>query len=362
MKTIVEKPIEGNFVMPAEFSRHAATFMLWPERRDVWRNGARPAQFAVVEMVKKILEFEKVIVGATREQFMNARALLPDEVDVIEISYDDAWIRDTSPTFVTDGNIVRGVDWDFNAWGGVKEGSYFPWLQDDLLPQKVLTYLGMDRYKARLVVEGGAIHVDGEGTLIATKQCILNKNRNPNINQNKVEKIFHDYLGIKKVIWLERGLYMEENDGHIDNMCAFIRPGEVFLAWTDNMEDPQYQISMQAYEIIKKAKDAKGRKLKIRKLLLPQAQFLSSEEHLGIEASQYSLPRNTGDRLPASYINFYFINGGVVVPQFGCKEDELAIEQFRKAFKDRKIITQNVREFLLGGGGLHCMTMQIPQV
>lgn len=360
MKTLLEKPVDGNFFMPAEFSEHASTLMLWPERRDVWRNGARPAQFALVEMAEKISKFEKVIVGVNREQFMNARALLPEEIEVIEVSYDDAWIRDTGPCFITDGKIVRGVDWNFNAWGGVEEGSYFPWMQDDLLPQKILGYLGMDRYKGELTIEGGAIHVDGEGTLIATKQCILNENRNMNRNEREIEKIFSDYLGIEKVIWLEQGLYLEENDGHIDNMCAFIKPGEVFLAWTNDRNDPQYRISQKAYEKLANETDARGRNIKVRKLELPQPLYISREEHMGIETSQYALARNEGDRLPASYTNYYFVNGGVVIPQFGCKEDQYALEQFEKAFPERKIIPQYVREFLLGGGGLHCMSMQVP--
>lgn len=360
MRTLTTNPYEDGFYMPAEFSEHRATLILWPERRDVWRDGARPVQRVIKELASIIAKFEKVIVGVTRDEFLNARSMLPENVSVFEISYDDAWIRDTAPAFVTDGKELRGVDWEFNAWGGLNGGSYFPWMLDNIVPQKVLEWLHADRYKASITLEGGAIQVDGEGTLIAIKDCILNPNRNPNMNQTEMEQMLYNYLGIKKIIWLEKGLYLEENNGHVDNMCSFIRPGEVFLAWTDNVNDPQYEISHNAYEILSKSVDAKGRSIKVRKLKLPEPLFITGEEADGIELSEYALPRIKGDRLPASYLNFYFVNGGVIVPGFNCAEDEVALTQFKEVFTGRTVIQLNVREILLGGGGLHCMTMQIP--
>lgn len=360
MITLKTKPYEDGFYMPSEFSEHRATLILWPERRDVWRDGARPVQRVIKELATIIAQFEKVIVGVTREEFSNARSMLPENVSVFEISYDDAWIRDTAPAFITDGGKLRGVDWEFNAWGGLNGGSYFPWMLDNMIPQKVLEWFDADRYKAGITLEGGAIQVDGEGTLIAIKECILNSNRNPGMSQAEIEQVLHDYLGIKKIIWLEKGLYLEENNGHVDNMCTFIRPGEVFLAWTDNINDPQYEISQRAFEVLSKSMDAKGRLLKVRKLVLPDPLFITEEEARGIELSEYALPRLKGDRLPASYLNFYFVNGGVIVPKFNCAEDEMALVQFKKAFLDRTIIQIDAREILLGGGGIHCMTMQIP--
>lgn len=360
MRTLKTKPYEDGFYMPAEFSEHRATLIFWPERRDVWRNGARPVQRVIKQLATIISKFEKVIVGVTRDEFLNARSMLPEDVSVFEISYDDAWIRDTAPAFVTNGKELRGVDWEFNAWGGLNGGSYFPWMLDNIVPQKVLEWLHADRYKASITLEGGAIQVDGEGTLIAIKDCILNPNRNPNMDQTEVEQILSDYLGVKKFIWLEKGLYLEENNGHIDNMCSFIRPGEVFLTWTENINDPQYERSYQAYEILSKSVDAKGRSIKVNKLNLPKPLYITEKEADGIELSEYALPRLKGDRLPASYLNFYFVNGGVIVPRFNCEEDELALAQFKKVFTERVVVQLDAREILLGGGGLHCMTMQIP--
>lgn len=349
------------FRMPAEFEEHSATLLLWPERCDVWRGGAKPAQQAVADLAKEISAFEPVVVGVTAGQYMNARNMLPNDISVFEISYDDAWIRDTAPTLITDGIELRGVDWIFNAWGGIEEGSYFPWMLDDLVARKIIEWFGAKRYRMDIVLEGGAIHVDGEGTLIAIESCVLNKNRNPNKRKEEIEEKFHDFLGVTKVIWLKRGLYLEENNGHIDNMCAFVRPGEVVLAWCDDEEDPQYEISREAYEILSDSLDARGRKLTIHKLPMPKPLYMSDEESSGLDKSNYALERNAGDRLPASYVNFYFVNGGVIVPKFSCDMDEQVMRLYKRIFYDRRIIPVNVREFLLGGGGVHCMTTQIPQ-
>lgn len=362
MRTRTTKPTLDGFHMPAEFDEHFATLLMWPERRDIWRNGARPVQRIIVQLAETISQFEKVIVGVLPTQFMNAKSLLPDNLSVMEVTYDDIWCRDTGPSFITNGTELRGVDWVFNSWGGIDEGSYYPWELDDLLPQKILEWFSADRYKCDMVLEGGAIHVDGEGTLIAIKSCILNKNRNPNKNISDVEEILKDHLGVSKIIWLENGLYLEENNGHIDNICSFIRPGEVLLAWTEDPNDPQYAVSHSAYKILSETPDAQGRNLRIHKLLMPPPQFMTQDESDGVEFSQYAIPRLGGDRLPASYMNFYFINGGAIVPKFGCREDDLAMDVFRSVMPERKIIPIPAREFLLGGGGIHCVTAQIPAI
>ena len=362
MRTITTLPFIDGFRLPAEFEEHACSILLWPERRDIWRNGARPVQLAITKLITEISKFEKVIVGVTSSQFMNAKNLLPENVQLMEVSYDDIWIRDTGPTFIKNRDSIRGVDWTFNAWGGVSGGSYFPWNLDELLAQKVLEWFSTDRYKSTLVVEGGAFNVDGEGTLIAIKDCILNTNRNPKLTLEKVEKVFSDYLGIKKFIWLNEGLYLEENNGHIDNMCSFLKPGEVVLAWTDNKEDPQYEISRDAFDILSNATDLMGRQLIVHKVKIPKALYISEDESLGIEHSQFAIPRLKGDLLPASYINFYFVNGGIILPKFGCEEDDITLQQFKKYFPSRNIVQIDSREFLIGGGGIHCLTQQVPKL
>ena len=178
---------------------------------------------------------------------------------------------------------MRGVDWVFNAWGGLSGGLYFPWDQDDLVARKVLEIEGCDRYRAPFVLEGGAIHVDGEGTLITTEECLLNPNRNPHLDKGQLEILLHEYLGVTSVIWLGKGVVDDETDGHVDNLCCFARPGEVVLTWTDDKRDPQYRVSHDAYERLMEARDAQGRRLKVHKLQQPGPLYRTREECADID-------------------------------------------------------------------------------
>ena len=266
-QTLTATPAADGFWMPAEFEPHAGCWMLWPERPDNWREAARPAQHAFAAVAAAIAEFEPVTVGVSSSEFQVARALLDPRVRVLEISHDDCWMRDVGPTFVVDRRgAVRGVDWHFNAWGGLQGGLYFPWDQDDLVARKVLEIEGRDRYRAPVVNEGGAIHVDGEGTALVTEECLLNINRNPLLSRERVEDYLRDYLNVTRIIWLGKGVFNDETDGHIDNLACFVRPGEVCLTWTDNKRDPQYAISLDAWERLQDERDAQGRRLKVTKL------------------------------------------------------------------------------------------------
>ena len=199
-------PRADGYHMPGEFEPHAGTWMLWPQRPDNWRLGGKPAQHVFVAVATAIAGFEPVTMGVDHDQFENARALLPSQVRVVEISSNDAWMRDIGPTFVVDaGGDVRAVDWRFNAWGGFYDGLYFPWDKDDVVPQKVCEIEGIDRYRAPFVLEGGSIHVDGEGTVITTEECLLSPGRNPDMGREEIEQGLHDYLGVERVVWLGRG-------------------------------------------------------------------------------------------------------------------------------------------------------------
>jgi agmatine deiminase len=335
--------------------------MLWPERPDNWRNGARPAQKAFTDVAIAISQFEPVTMCVSARQFRNARQMLPPEIRLVEISSNDSWMRDCGPTFVVNaqGNI-RGVDRVFNAWGGLEGGLYFPWDQDDLVARKVLDMERVDRYQAPFVLEGGSIHVDGEGTLLTTEECLLNPNRNPGMSRADLEEALHQYTGAEKILWLDKGIYLDETSGHVDNMACFLRPGVVAVAWTDNPDDPQYPISRDAYLKLSQLTDARGRELEVVKVPLPDPIFISKEEAAGVDSVDGTYPRKEGDRLAASYINFYFCNGGVVMPLFHDRHDELALSILRKALPDRKIVGVYAREILLGGGNIHCITQQQP--
>jgi agmatine deiminase len=348
--------------MPAEFAPHASCWMLWPERADNWRAGAKPAQAAFVAVAAAISEGEPVTVGVSARQFQNARARLPPRVRVVELSSNDAWARDTGPTFLIDAKgRRRGVDWMFNAWGGLNEGLYVPWDRDDEVAGKILEIEGVDRYRAPFVLEGGAIHVDGQGTCLTTEECLLNPNRNPALSRADIEDRLRRYLGVSTVIWLGKGVYRDETDGHIDELACFTSPGHVALTWTLDRRDPQYDISHDAYERLRRARDARGRRLAIHKIHQPGPLFMTAEEAAGIDVRSGSRARRAGDRLPASYINFYVANKLVVMPLYDKRWDGAAMRTLKRLFPTRKVVGVATREVLLGGGNIHCITQQVPK-
>ncbi len=347
--------------MPAEFERHAGCWMLWPERTDNWRAGAKPAQTVFAAVAEAIAASEPVTIGVSAGQFQNARARLSSKVRVLEVTSNDAWIRDCGPTFVTDARgRRRGVDWTFNAWGGLAGGLYFPWDRDDEVAQKVLEIEGADRYRTPFVLEGGAIHVDGQGTCLTTEECLLNPNRNPGLGRADIEEVLRRYLGVSTVIWLGAGVHLDETGGHIDELACFTSPGQVALTWTDDRRDPQYEISSDAYRRLRKARDARGRSLTIHKIHQPGPLFMTAEEASGVDARAGSRARRAGDRLPASYINFYVANRHVVMPLYDKRRDRAAMRQLARLFPTRRVVGVATREVLLGGGNIHCITQQVP--
>jgi agmatine deiminase len=354
-------PAADGFRMPAEFEPHRGCWMLWPSRPDNWREGGQPAQRAFAAVAAAIARFEPVTVGATAAQYEFARALLDPRVRLVELSSDDAWMRDVGPTCVVNRRgEVRGVDWHFNAWGGLRGGLYFPWDQDELVARKVLEVEGLDRYRAPFVNEGGAIHTDGEGTLLVTEQCILNRNRNPQLTGARIEELLKAYTGTREVIWLGDGVFNDETDGHIDNIACFVAPAQVALLWTDNPRDPQYAASAAAYERLMDARDARGRRIKVHRMPMPGPLYMTRAEAAGVLTRAGAKPRHARERLAASYINFYVANGGVVAPLLDPRTDKAMLARLRRLFPGREVVGVAAREILLGGGNIHCITQQIP--
>ena len=355
-------PAEDGFRMPGEFEAHSGCWMAWPERPDNWRLGAKPAQEAYAEVAAAIAASEPVTMAVSDGQFENCRALLPPQVRVVEVSTDDAWIRDHGPTFVVDDKGERrGVDWRFNAWGGTNGGLYFPWDRDERVAAKVLETEGADRYRAPVVLEGGAIHVDGEGTVLATEECLLNPNRNPELSKEQIERVLIAYLGAEKVVWLGAGVFEDETDGHVDNLACFARPGVVLLTWTGDEDDPQHAISRDARERLENATDARGRSFDVVLLPSPGPLQISAEEAEGVDAAEGTQPRRAGDRMAASYVNFYLANSRIVYPLLDPRHDEGAADILGRTFPEREVVGVPAREILLGGGNIHCITQQVPR-
>jgi agmatine deiminase len=361
--TLDTTPAADGFHMPGEFEPHSGCWMAWPERPDNWRLGAKPAQAAFARVAEALSASEPVTMAVSDTQFEACRAALPEGIRVVEVANDDAWIRDTGPTFVVDGDgRRRGVDWRFNAWGGLDGGLYFPWDRDDRVAAKVLEIEGADRYRAPIVLEGGAIHADGEGTMLTTEECLLNPNRNPDLSREQVERVLLDYLGAEKVVWLGAGVFEDETDGHVDNLACFVAPGKLLLTWSEDDDDPQSRISRDARQRLEAATDARGQALEVVLLPSPGPLQITAEEAAGVDAAKGTIPRRAGDRLAASYVNFYLGNSRVVYPLLDERHDDEAAAILGDCFPEREVVGVPAREILLGGGNVHCITQQVPAV
>lgn len=357
-------PGADGFYMPGEFEPHWGCIMIWPERPGSWPFGAKEARKAFTEIAESIAESEHVIMLTGADGMESARQMLSSRIEIIEMESDDAWARDVAPTFVVDGaRRVRGIDWQFNAWGGLIDGLYEDWELDDLVAGNVLEHFGYSVYDARpFVLEGGSIHSDGEGTILVTKRCLLSQGRNPSLTKTQIEEQLKTYLGAEKIIWLPYGIYQDETNEHVDNVCAFVRPGEVILAWTEDENDPQYEMSLADLQLLQQETDAKGRHFIIHKLPIPKKPVCIREEELsGFSFEPGEDRREAGERLAASYVNFYISNGGVIVPQFGDKHDKDAVRILGECFPERKIYPVYARDIIVGGGNIHCITQQIPE-
>ncbi|KAL7161063.1 hypothetical protein ACSBR2_041669 [Camellia fascicularis] len=365
-------PALHGYRMPAEWEPHCQCWLAWPERLDNWRDNAVPGQRIFAKAASAISKFEPVTVCASASQWANARSQLPQNIRVIEMSMNDSWLRDTGPTFVVRdsksslGNLelkVAGIDWNFNSYGGIDEGCYKDWSLDIHAARKILEVERVPRFPHSMILEGGAIHVDGEGTCLTTEECLLNKNRNPHLTKEQVEDELKAYLGVKKIIWLPHGLFGDDDtNGHIDNLCCFVKPGVVLLSWTNDESDPQCERSVEAFSVLSHVTDAKGRKLEIIKLHVPGPLYMTDEEAAGLIQNGEAKPRLPGSRIAASYVNFYIANGGIITPQFGDQKwDDEAVRVLSLAFPDHEVVRiEGAREIALGGGNIHCITQQQP--
>ncbi len=364
MRILDTCPSEDGFYMPAEYAEHEGCIIIWPERPDSWQYGAYAARRAFLNVIKVVAESEKVTVLCSPGQYDNARAQLPAEVRLLVLETDDAWARDIGPTFVINGKGKRrGIDWGFNAWGGAVDGLYPSWEKDNNAARRICDIFEADCYNKRgFICEGGSIHVDGEGTAIVTEACLLSRGRNPNLTKEKIKQTLCECLGVEKVIWLPRGIYNDETNEHVDNICAFTKPGDVVLAWTDDRNDPQYELSSQSLAALEAATDAKGRQFRVHKLPLPAPVTVTEEECAGLDLCEGQPARAPGERLAASYVNFYIANHAVVMPAFGDPMDEAAKGILQGLFPTRRVVPVCARDILIGGGNIHCITQQIPKV
>lgn len=343
--------------MPAEWSPHRATVMIFPQRAGTWIYGGEAARRAFAAVIEEIARGEKVYVAVNPENYALAKASLKAAagVEILKIVTDDSWARDVAPTFVFDGEELCGIDWRFNAWGGESDGLYADYLNDDKFASALLKKLKIKKISARpFVLEGGSVHTDGAGALITTEECLLSAGRNPELTRRQIENRLKKYLGVNRVIWLPYGICGDETNGHVDNICAFVGKNKAVLGWTD--EGQQGERCRADLAVLQAAG------VSVVKLPLPAKPVaLTSYEAAGYVYAEGEARRSAGEKLAASYVNFYVCNAAVIVPQFGDVNDALALEIMGSCFKDKKIVGIPARDILLGGGNIHCITQQIPE-
>jgi lysine decarboxylase len=360
-------PRADEYHLPFEGDKHSGTIVLLPYRNDVWRNNAKAALKEFINVIKAIAEFETVYVGIHPTMYDKYLSSLENIVNVIplKVRYNDSWARDNTLVYLLDKNNkkIRSVDFRFNAWGGEVDGLYTNYKDDDALGRALTRKLGIESYYIpKFILEGGSIATNGKGTLITTEACLLSKGRNPSYTKIEIEEELKTYLGVNDVIWLPRGIIGDETNEHVDNFVAFASENVILLSWPSTKDKEQYKWASRAYDILVKAKDYKGDNFEVIKVKQPYDLKITKEEAKGIKKSKHGAkPRIIGDVLCASYINFYQGDKYVILPQFGIKEDETALRQFKNIFPSKEIIPVYSREILIGGGNIHCITMQIPE-
>ncbi len=325
--------------MPAEWEPHERCLMAWTGA-EKWGKHLEAARRDYAEIANAIAAFEPLTMMVNADDAAGARRALTSDTEIMEIPFEHAWTRDSGPVVVVDEEGNRaGVDFRFNSWGE----KHFPYEQTAASTGAVLSSLGIKRIESPMVLEGGAITVDGQGTLITTEQCLLNANRNPGMSKEDIEQELRSRLGIEKIIWLPWGITDDwVTDGHVDAVCTFVRPGVVLAQTCDDPSDPDYERMAANLDVLADTTDAAGRSIDVIELPpMPNDEF-------------------DGGAVRTIYANVYIANGGVIVPVGDSPSDAESIALLEEAFPDREVVGVPGTLLSFAGGGPHCVTMQIP--
>lgn len=345
--------------MPAEFEPHEATWLAWPHNPETWPGRLKFIPPIWIQMIKPLHVHEKVHL-CVNDESMEAAVLeilkrhdIGQNVILHRFPTNDAWARDHGPVFVKRDDVGAGssrpgprtvplqvVDWIFNSWGN----KYGPADLDDVIPQKVAAYLKVPCLQPGIVLEGGSIDVNGKGTLLTTEQCLLNKNRNPHLTKKEIEQFLRDYLGVTNILWLGEGIVGDDTDGHIDDIARFVAPDRVVVAIEEDPADDNYKPLQDNLKRLQSMRDQEEHPLKIVTIPMPGPIFYD------------------GQRLPASYANFYIGNGVVLVPTYNHANDSKTLAILKRLFPGRRIVGIDCRELVWGLGAIHCVTQQQPKV
>jgi len=348
-KSIDNSPALQNFYFPAEWAPHTATWLSWPHKEESWPGKIAAIYRPYCEFIKIISEGELVrinVADAQMEAFAKAE-LTKAGADLNRIQFfhfptNDAWCRDHGPAFLINPQTQQKVivDWGYNAWGG----KYPPFDLDDVIPTKIGKHFNLPVFNPGIVMEGGSVDFNGAGTLLTTTACLLNTNRNPHLNQQQIEEYLYNYYGAEQVLWLGDGIVGDDTDGHIDDITRFVNQDTVLTVVEENKADENYHILRQNLQTLKTMRLLNGKQLNIVELPMPSPVIYE------------------GQRLPASYANFYIGNAAVVVPTYRDKNDDRALQTIAQCFPDRKVVGIDSTDIIWGLGSFHCLSQQEPEV
>ena len=330
----------AGYTMPAEWMPHERCWMAWPCRRNFWGEHLCETQQCFANVANAIGEFEPVTMLCPPADLENARKLCGEKIELLKVDLDDSWMRDIGPNFVMNnaGQLAASI-FHFNSWGK----KHSPWGKDAAIGHRLAEYLGIPTFSSSIFMEGGGVNVDGEGTVLATRQNVMNDNRNPGLGEEEVTRHLCDALGTEKVIWLPGDPEDTETDGHVDGIACFVAPGTVLVEICPATGTERYDNMQANLDAVRGQHDASGRELTVVTI---------EEAH---EAERY------GDIFASSYINFYIANDAALIPAFGIDRDEQARDTIKTLFPDREIVSIEISDIALGGGGIHCITQQQPK-
>ena len=334
--------------MPPEWSKHKGSWLSYPHNPDTFFEKIDSVRDKYTDMVKFLAEYEEIHINVNDEEMENdvisrlkGKNANLNNIFIHRFPTNDAWCRDHGSIFVIDKNTnnLVALDFKFNAWGGK-----YPYDLDNEIPKKMAEYLKVERVEIDMVLEGGSIDVNGNGLLLTTESCLLNPNRNPHLSKKEIEENLKYFFGVEKILWLKEGIVGDDTDGHIDDITRFVDESTVITVIEDNPNDENYPILKENYEMLKTFTDVNGNRLNIITLPMPDPVYYK------------------GERLPASYANFYISNKYVIVPTFNCEKDKIALEILQSIFTDRVVVGIDASDIVVGLGTFHCLTQQIPKV
>ncbi len=351
MTQTFQTPRELGYRMPAEWEPHEATWLSWPHKEASWPGRFEPVPAVFVELTKLLSESELVRINVADEDFAEQvrQLLMTGGVNLNQVRFhlnptDDAWCRDHGPIYVVrevNGRRERAInDWRYNAWGG----KYLPCDNDDVVPTRIASEMGEVLFTPDIVMEGGSIDVNGRGTLLTTEACLLNPNRNPQLNRSQIEQYLKDYLGVTNILWLGDGIAGDDTDGHVDDLTRFVSADTVVTVIEDDPLDENHQPLKENYERLLTMKDQDGQPLRVVTLPMPGARYVDEQ------------------RVPMSYANFYIANNAVLVPTYRHANDAKACEILQRLFPQRRVIGLDCTDLIWGLGSIHCVTQQQPAI